>query len=109
MKGVPVVQQQQQLSIEIFTTLSIKTVFNIYTRCYRKSAILKQKARSRSRYVHIAIIYKLFIQTIAWGIRYEYRYFGSNVHRDTNSQAVGIDETLENLGIKLSVGIDRYP
>ena len=45
-RGVSVVQQQQQqLSIAILTNLSIKTS----TRYYRKSAFLKQKARSRSR------------------------------------------------------------
>ena len=38
--GVSVVQQQQQLSIEILTNLSIKTSTN--TRYYRKSAVLKQ-------------------------------------------------------------------
>ena len=37
------VLQQQQQSIEILTNLSIKTS----TRYYRKSAVLKQKARSR--------------------------------------------------------------
>ena len=42
-RGVSV-QQQQQLSIELLTNLSIKTS----TRYYRKSAVLKQKA-SRSR------------------------------------------------------------
>ena len=47
-RGVSV-QQQQQLSIESLTNLSIKTSIN--TRYYRKSAVLKQKARSRSRYI----------------------------------------------------------
>ena len=46
-RGVSVVQQQQQRSIEILTNLSIKTS----TMYYRKSAVLKQKARSRSRYI----------------------------------------------------------
>ena len=55
-RGVSVVQQQQQLSIEI---LSIKTS----TRYYRKAAVLKQKARSRSGYVLLSS--KVFIQTIA--------------------------------------------
>ena len=49
------VQQQQQLSIEILTNISIKTS----TRYYRKSAVLKQKARSRSRYIIISS--KVFI------------------------------------------------
>ena len=59
-RGVAV-QQQQQLSIEILTNLSIKTSIN--TRYYRKSAVLKQKARSGSR--HILLSSKVFIQTIA--------------------------------------------
>ena len=49
------VQQQQQLSIEILTNISIKTS----TRYYRNSAVLKQKARSRSRYIIISS--KVFI------------------------------------------------
>ena len=60
-RGVSVVQQQQQLSIEIITSLSIKTSIN--TRYYRKSAVLKQKARSRSRYILLSS--KVFIRTIA--------------------------------------------
>ena len=59
-RGVSV-QQQQQLSIESLTNLSIKTSIN--TRYYRKSAVLKQKARSRSRYMLLSS--KVFIQTIA--------------------------------------------
>ena len=47
-RGVSVVQQQQQRSIEILTNLSIKTS----TMYYRKSAVLKQKARSLSL-IHI--------------------------------------------------------
>ena len=57
--GVSVVQQRQQLSIEILTNLLIKTS----TRYYRKAAVLKQKARSRSGYVLLSS--KVFIQTIA--------------------------------------------
>ena len=53
--------QQQQRSIEILTNLSIKTSIN--ARYYRKSAALKQKARSRSRYILLSS--KVFIQTIA--------------------------------------------
>ena len=51
--------QQQQLSIEILRNLSIETS----TRCYRKSAVLKQKARRRSRY--ILLTSKVLIRTIA--------------------------------------------
>ena len=50
-RGVSVIKQkQQQLSIEILTNLSINRS-SINTRYYRKSAALKQKARTRSRYV----------------------------------------------------------
>ena len=56
---VSVVEQQQQLSIEILKNLSIKTS----TGYYRKSAVLEQKARSRSMYILLSS--KLFIQTIA--------------------------------------------
>ena len=52
------VVQRQQLSIEILTNLLIKTS----TLYYRKSAVLKQKARSRCR--HILLSSKVFIQTI---------------------------------------------
>ena len=45
-RDVSVGQQQQQLSIETLTNLPIKTSPSYY----RKSAVLKQKARSRSRY-----------------------------------------------------------
>ena len=55
MRGVSVVQQQRQLSIKILTNASIKIYYN--TKHYRKSAVLKQKARSRSRYIHIATIF----------------------------------------------------
>ena len=41
-RGLSVVEQRQQLSIEILTNLSIKTS----TRYYGKSAVLKQKAIS---------------------------------------------------------------
>ena len=60
-RGVSVVQQQQHLSIEILTNLSIRT--SVYTRCYRKSAVLRQKPTSRSRYILLSS--KVFIQTIA--------------------------------------------
>ena len=53
------VVEQQQLSIEILKNLSIKTS----TGYYRKSAVLEQKARSRSMYILLSS--KLFIQTIA--------------------------------------------
>ena len=53
------VQQQQQLSIEILTNISIKTS----TRYYRKSTVLKQKVKSRSRYILLSS--KVSIQTIA--------------------------------------------
>ena len=60
-RGLSVVEQRQQLSIEILTNLSIKTCLN--TRYYRKSAVVKQKARSRSMYILLSS--KVFIQTIA--------------------------------------------
>ena len=44
------------ISIEILTNLSIKTS----TRYYRKCAVLKQKARSRSTYILLST--KVFIQ-----------------------------------------------
>ena len=53
-RGVSVVQQQQQLSIEILTNLPIKTS----TRYYRK-----KKARRRLRYMLLSS--KVFIQTVA--------------------------------------------
>ena len=58
-RGASAVQQQQQLLIEILTNLSIKTS----TRYYRKSTVLKQKVKSRSRYILLSS--KVFIQTIA--------------------------------------------
>ena len=58
-RGASAVQQQQQLLIEILTNLSIKTS----TRYYRKSTVLKQKVKSRSRYILLSS--KVSIQTIA--------------------------------------------
>ena len=49
--------QQQQLSIDIVTNLSIKTSIN--TWYYRKSAVSKQKASSRSRYILLSSRYIL--------------------------------------------------
>ena len=45
----------------------IKIYFN--TKYYRKSAVLKQKARSRSRHM-LLLSSKVFIHTLAWGIRH---------------------------------------
>ena len=64
MRRVSAFQQQQQLSIEILTKPIDQTSTN--TMYYRKSAVLKQKARSRSGYILLSS--KLFIQTIASGI-----------------------------------------
>ena len=73
-RGVSVVQQQQQLSIEILTNLSsIKTS----TRYCRKSAVWKQKARSTSRYLLLSS--KVPIRTIAEGVRYRYVVLSNRV------------------------------
>ena len=75
-RGVSVVQQQQQLSFEILTNLSIVTSIN--ARFYRKSAVLKEKATSRSRYILLSS--KVFIQTIAYGIRNTYVVLSNRVY-----------------------------
>ena len=109
---VSVVQQQQQLSIEIVTNLSIK--HSVHTRYYRKSAVVsKQKARTRSR--HILLSSKVFIQTIAQGVRQRYvvnrvYFFKQQVSIETvanvlNYQQISID-TLANL-FSWAIGIDR--
>ena len=111
-RGVAV-QQQQQLSIEILTNLSIKTS----TRYYRKCAVLKQKPRSRSR--NILLSSKVFVQTMAQGIRVQVgcsKQQGINYKQQVSietlanlliCQQISID-TLSNL-LNWAIGIDRYP
>ena len=107
------VQQQQQLSIEILTNLSIKTCLN--TRYYRKYAVVKQKARSTSTYMLLSS--KVFIQTKAQGVRYrcvlrnKVYIYKQQASIETfanllNCQQISID-TLASL-LNWAIGIDRY-